>query len=228
MSAPLIVAHGGANSPGALERAAPHADVVEADVHRFWGRLEVRHAKTLGPLPLLWDRGRPLHPRTPRPHLREVLALVGARGDGPALMLDLKGPDPALGPHVLEETAEARADRTVFACARSWTTADLLRGAPGVVALHSVGGPRGLRSLLRRYPAGALEGVSVHRDLLSPEVAAVLLRRAGHLWTWPVDDLDSGRALAAIGVTGLISNQPDLLAPLRAGNLHADPRAAPA
>lgn len=212
---PLVVGHGAANSPEALARARPHADVVEADVHRFRGRLEVRHAKTMGPVPLLWEGRRILHPRTRRPPLDEVLAYLDGDG-GVALMLDLKGPDPALARAVLAATAARRAGPGLYACARHWPTADALRGAPGVTVLHSVGGARGLRALLRRYRPGDLEGVSVHRDLLGAGVVSLLRERAAHVWTWPVDDLGSGRALARIGVTGLISNDPAALGPLRA------------
>ncbi len=57
MSAPaLVIAHRAANSAAALAAVGPGVDVVEADVHLFRGRLEVRHAKTLWPSSVLWER----------------------------------------------------------------------------------------------------------------------------------------------------------------------------
>jgi glycerophosphoryl diester phosphodiesterase len=210
---PLIVAHGGANSPSALASASGHADVVEADVRLFHGRLEVRHAKSLGPLPVFWDHGRLLPPGTPRPPLGEMLDRVG---DDLSLMLDLKGYDPRMVPRVLAATREWRRGRPLFMSARSWRIADRLTGADGVTVLHSVGSPRQLRALLRRYGPGALRGVSVHSRLLDPAVVAALRERAGHLWTWPIDDPAQGYVLAGWGVTGLISDAPERLAALRA------------
>ena len=48
----------------------------EADVHLFRGRLEVRHAKTLGPLPILWEKWYLLDRDAPRPLLGDLLPLV--------------------------------------------------------------------------------------------------------------------------------------------------------
>jgi glycerophosphoryl diester phosphodiesterase len=213
VSAPLVIAHGAANDPAALTRVAGAADLVEADVRRFHGRLEARHAKSPGPVPVFWDHGRLLDPRAPRTPLADALAAVGPEV---GLVLDLKGPDPRLAAEVLAATAGWRARRPLYLCARSWRTADRLRGAPGAVVLHSVGGAGGLRALLRRYPEDALEGVTVHRRLLTPGVVALLRRRAAHVWSWPVDDPWTGAALAAWGVTGLISDAPHRLAALRA------------
>lgn len=212
MSGPLIVAHGGANSAAELERARPHADVVEADVRRFHGRLEVRHAKSLGPLSIFWDHGRLIERGTPRVVLDEVLGDVG---DDLALMLDLKGYDPRMVREILAATRDWRRRRPLFMSARAWRIADRLTGAEGVTVLHSVGAPRHLRRLLRRYGPRSIEGVSVHRRLLDPATTHALRERAGHLWTWPIDDPAAGGVLAGWGVTGLISDAPERLAALR-------------
>ena len=92
MSAPFVVAHRAGNDLGILRRAEALAPrLVEADLHLRRGRVEVRHLKTLGPLPLLWDRWR-LAPGW-RPRL-ELPALLEAAAPGTELMLDLKGHDP--------------------------------------------------------------------------------------------------------------------------------------
>ena len=58
----VVIAHRAGNSLERLAGAGAVADVVEADVHLFRGRLEVRHAKTLGPFPRLWERWYLLEP----------------------------------------------------------------------------------------------------------------------------------------------------------------------
>jgi glycerophosphoryl diester phosphodiesterase len=227
VSAPgLVIAHAGANTLDALARAAEHADVVEADVHLFRGRLEVRHAKTIGPVRILWERWYLLPRDTPRVLLEDVL---GAAGPRIRLMLDLKGYDPRLPGAVLRAAGDAARERGLIVSARAWRSADRLLGAPGVRALHSVGSARQLQRLLRRYRPGSLEGVSVHRRLLTPASAAALRERAPWLWTWPVDDPDDAAVLAGWGVTGFISDAPERLrdgaAPRRPGADQAGPPA---
>jgi glycerophosphoryl diester phosphodiesterase len=211
----IVVAHRAGNDPSTMAAAAVHADVVEADVHLFRGRLEVRHAKTLGPIPVLWERWYLLDRGTPRISLEAVLE---AAAPDVGLMLDLKGIDPRLPGRVLR-AAEARlAETGLFVSSRAWRLVDRLHGAPGVRTLHSVGNRRELRALLRRYPSGALEGVSVHRRLLEPAVVSALRVRAPQVWSWPVDDLATARSLADWGVTGFISDAPHLLQPVRASD----------
>ena len=54
---PFLVAHRAGNDLALLRRAEERGIThVEADLHLFRGRLEVRHLKTVGPLPILWDQ----------------------------------------------------------------------------------------------------------------------------------------------------------------------------
>lgn len=212
MSAPVIIAHCAANDPRSVAAAAAYADVVEADVHLFRGRLEVRHAKTLGPIRVLWERWYLLDRHTPRVELEDVLPAVPA---DIGLLLDLKGPDPRLPGRVLSAARERVDGPGLMVSARVWRTADRLLGAPGVRAFHSIGSPRQLRALLRRYAPGTLEGVCARRDLLDPAAVEALRRRAPQVWSWPVDDVATARTLMGWGVTGLISDAPGRLAPLR-------------
>jgi glycerophosphoryl diester phosphodiesterase len=209
------VAHAAANSAGSARAARAHADVLEADVHRFRGRLEVRHAKTIGPVPILWERWYLVRPQRPRPLLSEVLDAAAADPPQPLLLLDLKGSHPRLAPDVLQATEDWRAGAEIFVSARHWPTADRATGAPAVTVLHSVGNPRGLRRLLARYPQRSLDGVSIHRRLLDRDTVARLRKRATRVWTWPVDDPADARALIGWGVEGLISDSPERLADLR-------------
>jgi glycerophosphoryl diester phosphodiesterase len=204
----VVVSHRVGNDLAALAAAAAGgAEIVEADVHLHRGRLEVRHTKTLWPLPILWDRWYLADPFAPRLLLGDLLA---ATPRDVTLMLDLKGVKPGLGPAV-ERMLDADGERPLVMCSRVWRHLPRFRGRPSTVVLHSAGSPGQLRRLLARYGPGDLEGVSVRRDLLDPAVVGELRRRAPRVWTWPVDDPGTARTLASWGVTGFISDAPDAL-----------------
>lgn len=69
--------------------------------------------------------------------------------------------------------------------------------------------------LLQRLATGTpVHGVSVHMSLLSAEVVAELHRHVEVVMTWPVNDVAALDAMLAIGVTGIISDDPTVLAEL--------------
>jgi glycerophosphoryl diester phosphodiesterase len=211
MSAPgVVIAHRAGNDLDLLAFASRYADVVEADVHLYRGRLEVRHAKTLGPFPVLWERWYLLDRDTPRLLLEELLPAVGPDVD---LMLDLKGPDPRITRQVIRAMSGWLAERRMLVCARMWSTVDRMRGVRGVVGIHSVGSPRQLRALLRRYGPDALDGVSIDCRLLTPGVVAALRERAPRVWSWPINDRVTAEVLAGWGVTGFITDAAHVLRP---------------
>jgi glycerophosphoryl diester phosphodiesterase len=204
-----VVAHRAANDPAALAGAAPADGLVECDVHLRRGRLEVRHAKTLGPLPVWWERWH-LVPRPARPALlADVLAALPA---GTGLLMDLKGPDPRLPGRVREALRALPPRGPVVVSARVWPHLSAFRGLPGVQTLRSAGAPWHLRLLLARRRL-APHGAVVHRRLLTPGVVAALRGRGARVWTWPVDDAADARRLATWGVEGVISDAPERLYP---------------
>src|SRR5689334_23993901 len=120
---PFLVAHRAGNDLALLRRAERvRPRLIEADVHLYRGRLEVRHLKTLGPLPVLWDRWYLAWRRTARLELPELL--VSAAPDT-ALMLDLKGRDPELSRRIL-----AVLERPVSVCSRHWPLLEPFLGHP--------------------------------------------------------------------------------------------------
>lgn len=180
--------------------------LVEADVHLFKGRLEVRHLKTLGPLPLLWDRWELASPSAPRLPLAELLSAAAPETE---LVLDLKGRDHRLAAAVLEAvTAAGRAATSVSA--RAWSLLDAVRDAPGVRCLHSVGRRSGLRTLERRYAGLGIDGVSIHARLLDAATVARLRRLTPTIVTWPVRSLAQARLLSRWGVSGVITEDLQL------------------
>jgi hypothetical protein len=200
---PFVVAHRAGNDLERLRTAAALGlPLAEADIHPHKGRLEVRHLKTAGPLPVLWDRWKLASARGPRLELGELLA---AGAEGPELMLDLKGHDPQLPARLLRALAQTEPRRRVTVCSQDWALLEPLRGVPDMRIVHSVGHRRALGALLERFAGERLDGVSIHRRLLDPIVAAELRTRAELLLSWPVETVPEGRRLAGLGVHGLIS-----------------------
>jgi glycerophosphoryl diester phosphodiesterase len=192
--------------------------VIEADVHLFRGRIEVRHLKTLGPVPVLWDRWRLASPFRPRLVLDELLRAAAPQTE---LVLDLKGRERRLATAVLDMLRpRLDAGAAVTICARSWPLLEPFSGVEGVRRVHSVGSARQLR-LLRRQAAGTrIDGVSIHERLLDSRTVQELGELAELIMTWPVNTRERARELIACGVDGLISDRPNLLLPL-AGSAEA-------
>jgi glycerophosphoryl diester phosphodiesterase len=208
---PFLVAHRAGNDLVLLERARRlPVRFVEADVHLYAGRLEIRHLKTVGPLPILWDRWELASPWTPR---LLVDRLLGATATGPELILDLKGRDRRLPARLARELARHAPGRPLTICSRSWPLLEPLLGLPGVRVVHSVGSRRQLEALIDPPAPSPLEGVSIHRRLLTPAVVADLRRRAGLIMTWPIATAHDARRLAGWGVDGVITERWEALAP---------------
>jgi glycerophosphoryl diester phosphodiesterase len=218
----LAVAHRAGNDLHALRAAVEQgADVLEADVHSHRGRLEVRHHKSLGPLPWRWDRrARPgsvpllrdtweLRPAAHFP-LRLSAVLAAAR-PGTTLMLDLKGVG-GVGPAVLRQLHEQAPDTPLMVCARWWPSVDAFRDQPEVRPVLSARGRTELARLRRRLARGPLPyGVSVHRSLLDVEVVRALHQRVDLVMTWPVNDLPALEQVLSLGVTGVITDEAQVL-----------------
>src|SRR4051794_28440695 len=202
---PFVVAHRAGNDLTVLRRAQDaRAGLIEADVHLWRGRLEVRHLKTLGPLPVLWDRWYLAPPGTPR---LELAALLAAADPGTALMLDLKGRNPELARRVA-----AALTRPVTVCSRRWPLLEPFREQRGVRVVHSVGSRSQLRALRRRYEGRRLAGISIHRKLLDAETVADLRARAELIVSWPVTSAEEALRLAGWGVDGVITERFETLA----------------
>lgn len=205
---PFFVAHRAGNDL-VLLRAAEELGLrlVEADIRRFRGRLEVRHLKTVGPLPILWDRWRLANPLAPRLQLDELLEATRPRTE---LMLDLKGRSPRLAADVLAALRPTLGRRRITVCARAWPLLEPFEGLAGVRTIHSVGSARQLQKLLRRAHGRRLQGISIHERLLDPATVAELRDVADLVLTWPANAAGRARELVAMGVDGLITDRLEL------------------
>ncbi|MCW2839561.1 MAG: glycerophosphodiester phosphodiesterase [Aeromicrobium sp.] len=206
----IAIAHRAGNSLAGLHAAnALGVDVIECDVHHHRGRLEVRHLKTAGPLPFLWDRWELVPASAPRLGLQELLA---ADRHGTTFMLDLKGRGTEVGAAVARLFHDGGHRRPVVVCGRSWADVEALAALDHVRPVLSARRPRELAALGDRLARGAFHGVSVHRSLLDAAVVERLRRHVDVVMTWPVNDVASLDGLTRIGVNGIISDEPGVLA----------------
>jgi glycerophosphoryl diester phosphodiesterase len=64
----------------------------------------------------------------------------------------------------------------------------------------------------RLIRAGAIDAVMAHYLLVTPRLARRVQAAGGELYVWTVDELPRIKALVALGVTGVITNDPRLFA----------------
>lgn len=213
----LAIAHRAGNSLAELHAANQvPVDVIELDVHDYRGRLEVRHLKTAGPFPFLWDKWELKKASAPRLGLEELLE---ADEHGSLFMIDMKTRKVSAGQAVARLLHDIGHHREVLVCGRYWpgveAVAELPYVRPVLSARNRLEFPR-LRARLDSPPAGSppTYGVSVHRSLLDADTVAWLHERVELVMTWPINDTASLDAMLDIGVTGVISDELPVLADL--------------
>ena len=211
MSRPLAIAHRAGNQLHLLERAkAIGADLAELDLWLHRGRLEVRHAQTLGPLPLLRERWRPVPGWGPR---LELDAVIETAGRDLRLMVDLKSPSLALSKAVVA-TFERRLPGAPYAVTtREWALLAPFEGSAHVRLLPSAAWLGELAALMpelgKRYRA-----LSLHRTLAQPATMRELAGRGVAVYVWPVNSPAALKHARAVGAAGVNSDNLDLLAEL--------------
>lgn len=212
----LAIAHRAGNSLAGLHEAnVLGVDVVECDVHEFRGRLEVRHLKTAGPLPFLWDRWELASASAPRLGLRELLEADARRT---TFMLDLKGRHTRAARSVARLLHELGHDQPVLVCGRHWPSVEVLADLSYVRPVFSARTHAELGRLRSRLVGpDTVHGVSVHRTLLDEALVEELLRSVEVVMTWPVNDSATLATVLAMGVNGVISDESDVLRELLAG-----------
>jgi hypothetical protein len=207
----FLVAHRAGNDLTMLREATSlGARLIECDLRLYRGRVEVRHLKTLGPIPILWDTWHVANPFKKRMRLEELLDAVGPLGA--ELMLDLKGRNPRLSRKVVEALDARRDHLPVTICSRDWKLLDAFEGRDDVRTVCSVGSRRGLRKLLARRREQRLGGVSIHARLLNADTVRELSDACELVMTWPVNCTERARTLLGWGVHGLITDEADAIA----------------
>jgi len=212
---PLAIGHRAGNSLAGLHAANTlGVDVIECDVHQHRGRLEVRHLKTAGPLPFLWDRWELASASAPRLGLRELLE---ADRHGTTFMLDLKGRRNTAARSVARLLHEVARHEPVLVCGRYWPSVELVAELPYARAVLSARNRVELARLRQRVTEQpAVHGVSIHLSLLDEQLVAGLLGHVEVVMTWPVNDEAALDVALGLGANGIISDEPDVLAKLLA------------
>ncbi len=206
---PVAIAHGAGNHLRRLDRAkAIGADLAEFDLWLHRGRLEVRHAKTMGPLPLLRERWRLSPSWSPR---LELDAVIEEAGSDIRLMVDLKSETLALSEAVADAFDRHLPGAPYAVTTREWWLLEPFEERAQVCLIPSAAWPDELAELLpalgERYHA-----LSLHITLAQPALMRELAGRGVAVYVWPVNtqpDLD--RVLGA-GAAGVNSDNFDLLA----------------
>jgi len=207
---PLAIAHRAGNDLVAARDALDlGADMLEADIWPFHGRLEVRHAKTIGPLPVYWEKWYIESIGARQMRLPELV-----RGTPPEarLFLDLKGHFPRLGQRVVKTIQRIQEDREIILCGRAWRQLDPIEKLPHVHVFYSVGDEDQLARVWSRLEAQANPAVSINYGLLTEEVVKRLNALNTTTIAWTVNDPALAKTLFELGVDGFTSDNKELLA----------------
>lgn len=201
---PLMIAHRAGNSVALAERAmAAGADLIETDVWRFRKRLEIRHVKTMGPVPLLWDRWE-LHPGWgPRFQLTGLIENVPADR---RLLLDLKGEDPNLGTAIVETIQDLQPTRQIIVCGRTWHQLDRIVDHPRVTVFYSVGSDEELANVWSRLKPMRHPAVSVNCRYLTPELMRRFKDVGATVVSWTINTIESAKRFHEMGVDGFTTD----------------------
>jgi glycerophosphoryl diester phosphodiesterase len=164
--------------------------------------------------------------------------LASERFAGIEIDVDLKLP--GYEHRVLDSVrAHGLLERTLISTQYASSLAAIRRAEPGVrlgwsvpkltrdpfrsraTTLVAYGAVQVLRRVLPRRAADALasgrcDALMAHWRLITPRLVDSVLSAGGELYVWTVDELPRLRALEALGVTGVITNDPRLFAALAA------------
>ena len=214
---PLAIAHRAGNRPDRLARArAIGADLAELDVWLRRGRLEVRHARALGPLPLLREGWRVM-PAWPR---LELDAVIESDARDLPLMVDLKTESPALAKAVAAAFERRLPGAPYAVTARAWPLLAPFEGMPHVRLLPSAAWPDELAALMPAL-GGRFRMLSLHASLARPDTMRELAARDVDACVWPVNTRAALAEALAAGAAGVNSDNLDLLAAVVAGTAGA-------
>lgn len=213
---PLAIAHRHGNLVELVTlAAAASVDLLEMDVFARGRRLEVRHARVLGPWLLDGPRLR-LRRRDPLT-LPTVLAALPEEA---VVLVDVKGWRPWTGQRIAAAMAVGAPGRRYAVCGRRWRLLEAFAPVPEARVVWSAGSRRELSRLLRRLEARPAWGVSVRRQLLTPALVARLRERVHVVMAWHVEDSSALASVLALGVNGVICDDLEVLSELIAIRSH--------
>lgn len=206
---PLAIAHRAGNNIEEAHKALAYgADMLETDVWPRLGKLEIRHVKTIGPIPIFWEKW---HIESIGGRQLRFNELVEALPDDARLFLDLKGLKPQLGQRIVDAIARIQADRHIIVCGRTWNQLDPIEKLPNVHVFYSVGDEKELARVWSRLEAQEFPAISIHHGLLTEETVARLKDLNTTIIAWTVNDPEIAKTLFQRGVDGFTSDNDDML-----------------
>ncbi len=206
---PLIIAHRFGNEIPLIQQAVEAgADYVEADVWVYRGRLEVRHAKTLGPLPVLWDKW---YLRRRSAHVLSLDQVLEAMPPGLGIMIDLKGSDARMPELVLDALRRHGGSRPVMVSARFWAHLASLCEYPDLMLFHSVGSRRQLRRVRPLLNLRQHDAISIQYTLLDADVVRSLKSQVSLVATWAINDVQRLQNAREWGVDAVITDDISIM-----------------
>lgn len=209
LTTPITIAHRAGNSLAALHRAeAFGVSFVEADIWLYHDQLEVRHEKTAGPVPLLWDRWSLQSARTPRLHLE---SLIAASSNQSRLMLDLKGWNPQISARALATVERHSPHRQYAVSSQSWDYLVPFRRDPMAIIMIAVGNRRQLQRLPTAIDRISPHAISINARLLDQSIVRSLHDLAERIIPWGVRSASHACQLLEWGVDGINADDLEIL-----------------
>lgn len=206
---PLVIAHRSGNELHAASQAyEAGADLIETDLWRYRNRLELRHIKTMGPIPLLWDRWELHRGWGERLQLHDLLQHlpIDAR-----LFLDLKGTDTRLPKQAIDYIRNEQPERQIILCGRTWAQLDAVEDEENVTVFFSVGSDEELATIWTRLDKMEHPAISIHKRYLTEETVKRFKEREATIVTWPVNTFAEARRLHELGVDGFTTDNRDMV-----------------
>lgn len=209
MKRPLIIGHRYGNDLSLLAAAAQAgADYVEADVWLRRGRLEVRHARTVGPLPLIWDKWWVRRRPSKQLLLGEVLR---ALPPGMGIMVDVKGSARGMPTALMEALTQDAADHPVMVSSRFWDHLRSLRAYPNIMLFHSVGRPWELWKVRPLLKERENDAICIRYGMLDEDRARELREDVRWLATWGINDVERLARVLEWGLDVIITDEVSIM-----------------
>lgn len=210
---PLAIAHRFGNDLARVQEAVDAgADMIEVDAWLHRGHLDARHEKTLGDLPIRWDKWKLEWARSPRLPMGDLLRTIP---NDVILMVDLKGRDRRLPATVLRAIAETNDAQPFAVCARRVELLDGFASSSALGTFPSVATELHVQRLEARRPRPYWAGISAHFELLSPRMMERLRAIAPLIISWPINGSPRLERAIELGVDGVITDEADIVREVR-------------